>query len=294
MRFLSKLWVPAALLAFASINASASTCVSLADHSLSNYQSAGSCSIGNLTFSNFQFAYTPTGGATVPSASSSTFLTVTSFADGTCDNNGACSASDGSATLYELVTDFSSDGNTTGSASVQANQSETLAIQFIVTENSGSHFISEIDGEGTGGVNSTNTGAAANYEKDICYGQGFHVSAVNGQCANNTSPNSQPVSVQMDTNPGSQTADPTQFSNMDPESGGALYSLGTLGSTFGVYDLTTLSGGTQSAGGAALAATGAQENDFLESVSTPEPGAFVLLGGALVGLGALRRRKKTA
>jgi hypothetical protein len=304
MKFLIKLLGPAALLAFASFNASAATCGSLAGASLSSYQTAGSCSIGNLTFSNFQFEYSTNvsqGSANVPDPLASTFITISSTTDsGTCDPNGTCG--DPSATLYQMITDFSADGNTTGSGSVQFNQSETLAIQYQVTENNGGEFISEIDGAGTAALNSANVGASAAYEKDVCYGQGFnanteaHPVVLNGKCANNTFPNSTPVSVSMDTNPALQTSDPTQFANMDTEANGALYNQGVLGSTFGVYDATTLNGGSNNDGNAVMAATGAQENDFVESATSgaPEPGTFVLLGGALVGLGALRRRKKTA
>jgi len=294
--------VPGALLALASLNASAATCTSLAGSSLTAYQTAGSCTIGDLTFSNFQFEYSTNvsqGAAIVPDPTASTFITISSTNNpGDCDPNGTCGSA--SHTLYQLITDFSADDGVTGSASVQFDQSENLAIQYQVAVTSG-HYVSTIDGAGTAGINAEADGASANFEKDICFGQAFnanlstHPVTLNDRCASGGFPNSTPTDVAIDLT--GQTSQPTLFANMDTETNGLNYTQGQLGSTFGVYDVTTLNGGS-TVDTAAQAAAGAQENDFVEATNvtegTPEPSTFILLGGALVGLGALRRRKKTA
>jgi hypothetical protein len=60
----------------------------------------------------------------------------------------------------------------------------------------------------------------------------------------------------------------------------------------GVYDGWALDGGTTDP--TATADVTAVENDFIEIGVTPEPGTFVLLSGALVALGLIRRRRKLA
>jgi len=300
---LLKLCIPVALLALASINAYALpvTCASLTGQSLTNYQTAGSCVIGDLTFSNFQFQFSSSvsnSSAGIPDPTTGTFISITENTSPIIsDPNGTTGSP--SDPVYSLITDFSTDGGTTGDAFVQFNQDVNLAVQYQVTV-AGGHFVNEIDGAGTGGINSDSTNAVNNFSKDICYGQAFaantntHPVTLNGKCANNTFPNSTPVDVDQVM----QSADPTQFLNMDTNADGALYNQGVLGSTFGVYDLTHLNGGSNSSSTFIESAAGAQENDFVEAVTithgTPEPGTFILLGGALVGLGALRRRKKIA
>jgi hypothetical protein len=59
----------------------------------------------------------------------------------------------------------------------------------------------------------------------------------------------------------------------------------------GAYDEWDLSGGNTDP--TSIANVTAIENDFINTANAPEPAGFAMLGGGLVALGALRRRKKT-
>ena len=56
---LAKILIPLALLAIGSGTALAGSCMSVSGDTLATIIAAGSCSIGDLTFSNFSFTATP-------------------------------------------------------------------------------------------------------------------------------------------------------------------------------------------------------------------------------------------
>ncbi len=86
--------------------------------------------------------------------------------------------------------------------------------------------------------------------------------------------------------------DPTDFGNQVVSAGFQDISL----TSAGIYDSAFLSGGSTDGPtpGQYQAALANFENDFIETtadVSAPEPGTCLLLGGALLGLGIIRRKK---
>ena len=89
---------------------------------------------------------------------------------------------------------------------------------------------------------------------------------------------------------------PNGTSVVDTQTGGTLTVTGTSTSTettqLGPYILETVTSssvGTVPAG----AAISSWEQDFFEGSSAPEPATFSLIGGALLGLGIMLRRKTT-
>jgi hypothetical protein len=271
---LKALLLPIAILALGGMNlASASGCA--ASYTMTAVSTPGfSCTIGDLTFSNFDYKYQAgidTGcasGCTAPSTPNPTSDITVNFAESTSGTDPFGVVATAANPIYSVITDYSA-GN-----AVNEYQSETGVVQYLVTDSGGP--ITEVDGAISGSaVNS----AAGELDKDVCANNQFGGGASpNGACPSFLTNETIVASGLSLTTAGTQ-ADGT------PDWTGSL-SL----TTAGVYDSWSLDGGTTKT--AAAANLTSVENDFIDpSTPTPEPGTLVMLGGALVGLGLIRRRK---
>jgi PEP-CTERM motif len=278
LTILKALLIPIALLALGGINqASAGTCAATS-YSMTAVTTGGfSCTIGNLTFSNFDYVYEAgidtgcTGSCTAPSDPNPSTSVTVNFAETSSGSDPYGTAASAGAPIISVITDYSA-GNT-----VNEFQNETGVVQYLVTVTGGS-VVTEVDGAITGLA--TSNGASGDLNKNVCANNQFGGGAnPNGNCPNfNT--NETIVANDLGLNKtGATQADGTS------DWAGPL-SLTTLG----VYDGWSLDGGTTHA--SATAYLTSVENDFVDPSSpTPEPGTIVLLGSALVSLGLIRRRK---
>jgi hypothetical protein len=277
LTILKALLVPMALLALGGINqASAGTC-GATSYSMTTVTSGGfSCTVGNLTFSNFDYVYEAgldtgcTGSCTAPSDPNPTTGITVNFGETTSVSDPFGTTATAGAPIISVITDYSS-GN-----SVNEFQNETGVVQYLVTVAGGS-VVTEVDGAITGVASSS---ASGELNKDVCANNQFGGgSNPNGNCPSFLTNESIVASeLGLSTTVGTQ-ADGT------PDWVAPL-SLTTLG----VYDGWSLDGGTTHT--SASAKLTSVENDFIDPSSpTPEPGTIVLLGSALVGLGLIRRRK---
>jgi len=289
---LTKFCAPLAFLAFGAVSASAAVC---GVSSLAALQLAGSCTQGDLTFSNFTGAYTagvvvgaPLG--TVAPAEPNpnlVILTFTTLTDGaTTDPWGTVGSP--SAPLTTVVTDYSGTNN-----SVDEYQTQDFKVGYTVTDTVSGAIIDEVDDNINGSA--INDATAIFTEKAVCAGGSFASSG--GTPEDTGCPGHGNVYEAVDPSGtslsglGDSGADSTSdFSDNAPFYQGP----GSSGTAVvGVYDEAQLNGNDTN--GAAFGQITQVENDFLEELpatGTPEPGTFVLLGGALVGLGVVRRRKK--
>jgi hypothetical protein len=276
---LKALMLPIALLALGGIKqASADTCTT-ASYTMTAVTTAGfSCTIGNLTFSNFDYKYdsghdtgcvTGCTGVTTPDPTSD--ITVT-FAEAISGSDPFTTTASPGNPIYSVITDYSA-GNT-----VNEYQNETGVVQYLVTASNGA-TISEVDGAITGAAVDF---ASGSLDKNICANNQFGGGASpNGNCPSFLTNEIVAASGLALTTAGTQ-ADGT------PDFAGP-FSLATVG----VYDGWSLDGGTTLT--TAKASLTSVENDFIDAdPSVPEPGTIVLFGGALVGLGLIRRRRKVA
>jgi hypothetical protein len=275
---LKALLLPVALLAFGSINhASAAPCSS--SYSLATVSATGfSCSVGFLTFSNFDPQFTAglttgCGGISDPTcppqaATPDPTLDITvNFSTLTSGTDAFLTPATPANPITQVIMDYSA-GNT-----VNEFQTEMGVVQYMVTGFGGA-MIFEVDTAITG---IATDGATGEMNKNLCEGMQFGGgSTPNGSCAGVEDIAAQALAL---TTPAGQQADGTpDFQNI-------------LFSSAGVYDEWDLSGGNTDP--TSTANMTAIENDFINTPGTPEPGTFALLGGGLVALGALRRRKKT-
>jgi hypothetical protein len=262
---LKALLLPIAFLALGGFNqVSATTCA--ASYTMTAVTTPGfSCTIGDLTFSNFAAVYSASAGVTPPDPA--TDVTV-NFAEMTTGADPFGTVASGSSPIYAVVTDYSGDNT------ADELQSETGVVQYVVTDPTLGTALTEVDGAITGSALST---ASGSLNKSVCSGAGF---APDGSCANSIIIATSALAL---TTSGTQSDGTPDFS--------APFTLSTLG----VDDSWSLAGGSSNI--AAAATVTAVENDFIETTglsTTPEPGTFVLLGGALVGFGLIRRRRKLA
>jgi hypothetical protein len=275
---LKALMLPIALLALGGINqASAATCA--ASYTMTAVTATGfSCTVGDLTFSNFDYKYDAgidtgcTSDCTAPSTPNPTSDITVNFAESTGGSDPFGSVATPYNPIYSVITDYSS-GNT-----VNEFQNETGVVQYLVTGCCGT-TISEVDGAISGSAVNT---ASGDLDKDICANNQFGGgSSPNGSCPNFLANETVVASDLALTTSGTQ-------SDGTPDWAGP-FSL----STVGVYDGWSLDGGTTMT--TASANLTSVENDFVDASGTvPEPGTIVLLGSALVGLGLIRRRRKVA
>jgi hypothetical protein len=302
----SKFCLPVALLAFLSINASATTCASITGTTLNNFQqSVLSCTIGDLTFSNFAFNYTsgvdtgdPSGTGHInapsdPNPNTNVTLNFTEITSGTDANGTTASSSD---PIYELVTDYSAAN------SVNEFQNEHYFVSYSVTDNTTGSTVIQVDDNLVGGATNGPMGASATLtDKLMCVGGSFVVNG--GQPSATCSAGSRNIYQAVDEadgglaligNPDSGEAD-SSVNYQSPSQNDGIFN-GTTGggeTSFGVYDQADFDGGNTNAN--AIASITSVENDFAvvdpAGTGTPEPATFVLFGGALVALGVVRRKK---
>jgi hypothetical protein len=278
LTILKALLLPIALLALGGINQASAGACAATSYSMTAVTTAGfSCTIGDFTFSNFDYVYEAgldtgcTGSCTSPSAPSPTTNITVNFAEETSGSDPFGTLASVGNPIISVITDYSS-GNV-----VNEFQNETGVVQYLVTATSGSK-VSEVDGAITG-MASTN-GASGYLNNNICANNQFGGGAnPNGNCPNFLANEAIVASDLGLSSPAGAQADGT------PDWGGPL-SLTTLG----VYDGWSLDGGTTHT--SATANLTSVENDFIDpSSSTPEPGTVMLLGSALVALGLIRRKK---
>jgi hypothetical protein len=279
LNILKALLVPIALLALGSVNqASAGTC-GATSFTMTQVTTAGfSCTVGDLTFSNFDYVYEAgidtgcTGSCTAPSDPNPTSGITVNFAETTSGTDPFGTAATPFTPIISVITDYSA-GNT-----VNEFQNETGVVQYLVT--SGGSIVSEVDGAITGVASNS---ASGYLNKNIC---------ANNQFGGGASPNGNCPSFL--TNETIVASDLGLTATRGTQADGTPDWAGPLSlTTLGVYDGWGLDGGTTHA--TATANLTSVENDFIDPSSpAPEPGTIVLLGSALVGLGLIRRRKKVA
>jgi hypothetical protein len=280
LTILKALLVPIALLALGSINqASAGICGSTI-YTMTQVTTAGfSCTVDNLTFSNFDYVYEAgldtgcTGSCTAPSDPNPTTGVTVNFAEATSGSDPFGTAATAGTPIISVITDYSA-GNT-----VNEFQNETGIVQYLVSVLGGS-VVTEVDGAITGVAS---TSASGYLNKNIC---------ANNQFGGGASPNGNCPSFL--TNETIVASDLGLTATRGTQADGTPDWAGPLSlTTLGVYDGWGLDGGpTHTSATANLTSV---ENDFIDPSSpAPEPGTIVLLGSALVGLGLIRRRKKVA
>jgi PEP-CTERM motif len=295
---LFKRCTPAVLLVFASLTASATTCASISGQTLNTLVSDGGCTMGDLTFSNFFFNYTsgvntgaPNGvvSPTDPNPSTNVTLMFAEIANGVTEDPWGTVGSS-SAPLYEVITNYA-----TGSDSVNEYQNEHYFVSYEVTDSITGAAIDQVDDNVTGSA--INGAQAALTNKSVCIGGVFAQSGgiPSSSCTQGLRNTYQAV----DLGGGGTTLSGSPASGADSTSDfpGAnapfLQGPGTTGSNnIGVYDQADMNGGNSSV--IANSSVTSVENDFEEQLppgGTPEPSTIILLGGALVGLGVIRRKK---
>jgi hypothetical protein len=278
---LKALMLPLALLALGSVhNASAATCSTTYTMTAVS-ASSFSCTIGNLTFSNFDPAFQPgidagcTGPCTAagipdPTANISVnFDMITSgsdpFGTGASDINP----------IIQVITAYS------GGTTVNEFQNESGIVQYLVTAIGGAS-VTEVDAAFTGFADTD--GASGSFNKNLCNNNQFE----GGSDPNGICPSS---STNLQVAVSDLPLAPTTQSDGSPDFAGIIND-----TTFGVEDQWVEDGGTPAGGStssSAAATITSDENDFQETLpsGTPEPATFVLAGAVLVALGAIRRKK---
>jgi hypothetical protein len=277
-----------ALLMFTAANASAATilCSAVNGSSLATIAMAGSCSIGDLTFSDFVYQFTATADSpSTPNPSTDVTLDFNEITDNlTSDPFGTV----GTATtpLYQVIVNFTA-GNT-----VVENQSERYVLQYLVTDNNSGTQIVQVDNNIAGGAFVQFGASGGLTAKSLCDGapfgssSGTPIGTCNGTLYTSVAPNG---GSQFVGNPDSQADSSINYNGPNQKFGGSIGS-----SNFGVYDQADISGGMTNALGSATVTQ--IENDFLESpvssITTPEPAGFFACAFALGWLMLKPRRRK--
>jgi hypothetical protein len=247
---------------------------------LAQYISLGDtgCQLGDKVVSDFAFLFTggtSESGFTAPIVPPASAVTITAT---TADNTNE-------PAWVSLSFNFNGD------ATVSANQTMDLIIQYVVT----APALATITEVGMSGVaasrHQTTTTSSANPIGNICLGGAYDVSgtAPTGGCLGDGTD-----SVLNSTLKGTTTGNPNLVTNQSTRSGSAS-SLSE--SQIGVYDEIKLFGGsTDSPATASQAAASTLTQTFYESYEpgygvAPEPVPVVLVGCALVGLSWGRRQK---
>lgn len=264
------------------------SCDSLSGSSLAAVEAAGSCTIGDLTFSGFFASFTSGvtagSGATapdVPNPATDVTLTFTEITDGTSDTFGTVGTP--LRPVYQLITSYLAN------SSVAQYQLESVYLQFLVTDNSAFSLIEQVDDAIAGSV--TPPASVALTYKSLCAGGAFNLTNGGTQPSTSCSTGAGNTYEAVDETSGGLAVPASGFaadSTVDyvAQNRGELAGTYATGLTeLGVYDEVDLNGGASADGSGTLEAV---ENDF---VVGPEPATIVLLGSALIALGALRRQR---
>lgn len=289
LTILRKLLLPVSLLAFGAASGYAapvdcSTITTLAEAIATDFNPTPGCMEANILFSNFSFDFTsgtsnPNNPAPLTPAAAQVAFHINN--DGLGD--------------YTVLADFS---NSIPLFAVAANTTMAFELEYVATEQLASTTITDIAGSANLGIRTNTPSPTGAFTKTECANAAYPDTGGafpaplgaggNGCAASSTVQNSTWGAVQ--AFPG----DPADLGNQSNQS----LDLDTTGQNLtsaGIYDRVSLNGGsTDDPSGASQAAVGSIENDFAETTTltgAPEPGTFLLLGGALVAFGAIRRRK---
>lgn len=266
------------LMGFAAVNAQATPISCTSATSLATLISDGSCQYLDKIFSNFalNFAGGHTSGSvltpTVPPANT----VLASFTNSGTFTNGIPSS---------VTLNFSFSQNNT----ISNYQTLDLQIQYQVDIASGAPAeMTGVSGSTVAALSSSGTSNTIRATKDSCAGAGYVYgglgSAPSDVCQ---SAEDDPVYTATSWTKGSGV------SLQDTRGGNTTFS-GPF-TEVGAYDEVRLAGGTGTVSPTATAAVFSVSNTFDEQYAplptVPEPGTLALIGGALIGLSALVRRR---
>jgi hypothetical protein len=271
--------LPAVLIALSAFPASAAMISCSSATTLQALIADGQCTYQDKIFSNFAIYFNggSTNGAvlapTVPDAGSVT----ATFTSGTPD-------------AYNVPGYVTLAFGFTANNSIAAYQTLELQIQYQVDIVPGGYSgatITGVSGTTTGAYATTDAAhSALQASKDSCAGLGYEYDGLSS------------APTDYCTTPGH---DYPVYNSTAFTSGSGLTNINSVGGStafagvreVGAYDDVILKGGSGTTGGTPVVEVTQVSNTFYQTDNpTPEPGTMLLLGGAIIGLSAMAKRKK--